>query len=183
MPSSSIRRAASVALCAVSAAALIATPAAAAFGEASAQVWAERSQRIAAAVAKPVATSADLDESEQIAFAYFSGVKDACTGITGEHIRYGGKNMPVWAQTAQGSFCLGADNLVRAYRSGEKNKKYCGDFRTSVGAARKAKRGVDPDGVVDGAEALITAAETLMATKVTFEKKSILGNSRISFAC
>lgn len=158
-------------------------PASAAFGQASAEVWSQRSQRIAAAVAQPVAQGANLDESEAIGNAYFSGIKQSCTGITGELIKYGGKNMPVWAQTAQQSFCLGADNLARAYRAGKKDKDYCGNLRTAVGNARKAKRGEDPDVVVDAAQALIGASEELMNSKITFEKKSLLGSSFISFKC
>ena len=158
-------------------------PASAAFGEASADVWSQRSQRIAAAVAQPVAQGANLDESEAIGNAYFSGIKQACTGITGELIKYGGKNMPVWAQTAQQSICLGADNLARAYRAGKKDKDYCGDLKTAVSNARKARRGVDPDMVVDAAQALIGAAEKLMDSKITLERKSILGSSFISFEC
>lgn len=163
--------------------ALSAQPAAAGFGEASADVWSQRSLAIAAAVDRPVETSTDLQKSEAIGYAYFSGVKEACTGITGEHIRYGGKNMPVWAQTAQQSFCLGADNLSRAYRVGKKDKDYCGNLRTSVSNARKAKPGEDPERVVQAAAALVGAAEKLMDTRITLQRQSFLGNSSLSFNC
>lgn len=163
--------------------ALAPQPAQAAFGAESAEIWSARSLRIAEAVGKPVATSTDVKESEAIGNSYFSGVKQACTGITGEHIRYGGKNMPVWAQTAQQHFCLGAGNLFRAYSSGKKDKGYCRDLKSAIGYARKAKPGEDPENVVAAAQALIGATEALINTKVTLQKWSVLGTSSLSFSC
>jgi hypothetical protein len=170
-------------LAAVAVVALTPQSAAAAFGAESAEIWSARSQRIAEAVGQTVATSDDIKESEAIGNRYFSTVKQACTGITGEHIRYGGKNMPVWAQTAQQHFCLGADNLFRAYSSGKKDKGYCRDLKSSIGYARKAKAGEDPESVVQAAQALIGAAEALINTKITLQKWSVLGTSNLSFAC
>jgi len=176
-----VRRAA--VLLAAAALAFTAQPALAAFGEASAQVWVARSQKIAEAVGRPVTMTGDMAENERVGKAYFDEVKAACSGITGEHIRYGGKNMPVWAQTAQQKFCVGADQMAAAYKNAEKDKGYCRDLKAVAGYASKAKRGEDPDAVVDAAKTLTDAAQKLMDSKIVLERWSVLGTRQIIFSC
>ena len=155
----------------------------AAFGEVAAEVWVERTQRIVAAIEQPIPTGADLDESSLNAGRYLSGIQDACAGLTGELIKNGGKNMPVWAQTAQQNLCLGSKQLWSSFDAGKKNKEYCRQLAGAASYARKAKAGDDPDSVVAAAAQLAAAAEKLASTKITLVKKSILGDSELSFQC
>lgn len=163
--------------------ALSAGPSLAAFGEVAAQVWVERTQRIVAAIDQPIAAGADLDESALNAGRYLSSIQDACAGLNGELIKNGGKNMPVWAQTAQQNLCLGSKQLWSAFDAGKKNKEYCRQLSGAASYARKAKAGDDPDSVVAAAAQLAAAAEKLAATKITLVKKSIIGDSELSFQC
>jgi hypothetical protein len=163
--------------------ALFAGQSVAAFGEVAAQVWVERTQRITAAIDQPIAAGADLDESATNAGRYLNGIQEACSGLNGELIKNGGKNMPVWAQTAQQHLCLGSKQLWQAFDSGKKDKGYCRQLDSAAGYARKAKRGEDPDSVVVAAEQLAVAAEKLAATRITLVKKSIIGDSEITFQC
>jgi hypothetical protein len=155
----------------------------AAFGEVAAQVWVERTQRIVAAIEQPVAAGADLDESSMNAGRYLKGIHDACEGLTGELIKNGGKNMPVWAQTAQQDLCLGSKQLWNAFDSGKKDKEYCRQLRGAANYARKAKAGDDPESVVAAAGQLAAAAEKLAATKITLVKKGFIGDSQLTFQC
>ncbi len=155
----------------------------AAFGETAAQVWAARSNAIAAAVNKPILPGESQSATEDNALDYIAGIKDSCSGLTGEIIKNGGKNTPVWAQTAQQKFCLGASNLMRAYKDGHGNKDYCKDLRSAIGYATKAKRGEDPDIVVDASEALVAAGNRLLSIPIKVTKKSFLGDSQRSFSC
>ena len=91
--------------------------------------------------------------------------------------------MPVWAQTAQQHLCLGSKQLWSAFDSGKKDKGYCRQLDSAASYARKAKRGDDPDSVVVAAEQLAVAAEKLAATRITLVKKSIIGDSEITFQC
>ncbi|MDC7682087.1 hypothetical protein PQU92_02300 [Asticcacaulis sp. BYS171W] len=156
---------------------------AAEFGDESARVWTERNLSLFNAATQNVPTSDDLDASEAAGNAYFGALKTACSGISGEHIRYGGKNMPVWAQTAQQRFCLGADNLRRAYSSGKKDKKYCGDLKSAISYAQKADAAKNPPAIMASSQKLIEASEALMNSRITLVKKSILGDSKIVFSC
>jgi len=162
---------------------LMAGQATAAFGDVAAQVWVERTQRIVAAIDQPIAAGADLDESSLNAGRYLAGIQDACAGLTGELIKNGGKNTPVWAQTAQQHLCLGSKQLWSAFDSGKKDKGYCRQLDSAADYARKAKPGDDPEAVVTAAAALAAAAEKLASTRITLVKKSLLGDSEISFQC
>jgi hypothetical protein len=162
---------------------LVAGQASAAFGDVAAQVWVERTQRIVAAIDQPIAAGADLDESSLNAGRYLAGIQDACAGLTVELIKNGGKNMPVWAQTAQQHLCLGSKQLWSAFDSGKKDKGYCRQLESAADYARKAKPGDDPEAVVTAAAALAAAAEKLASTRITLVKKSLLGDSEISFQC
>lgn len=162
---------------------VLAMPVMAAFGEVAAQVWVERTQRIVGAIDQPIAAGADLDESSLNAGRYLKNVQDACAGLTGELIKNGGKNTPVWAQTAQQHLCLGSKQLWTAFDAGKKDKEYCRQLSSAAGNARKAKAGDDPDAVVAAAAQLAAAAEKLAATKITLVKKSIIGASEITFQC
>lgn len=153
------------------------------FGETAAQVWAARSNAIAAAVNKPILPGENQGQTEDNALDYIAGIKESCSGLTGEIIKNGGKNTPVWAQTAQQKFCLGASDLMRAYKDGHGEKDYCKDLRSAIGYATKAKRGEDPDIVVDASEALVGAANRLLSIPIKVTKKSFLGDSQRSFSC
>jgi hypothetical protein len=155
----------------------------AAFGEVAAQVWVERTQRIVTAIEQPIAAGADLAESSLNAGRYLKGIDDACAGLTGELIKNGGKNMPVWAQTAQQDLCLGTKQLWRAFDAGKKDKEYCRQLRGAANYAGKAKAGDDPDSVVAAAAQLAKAADKLASTKITLVKKSIIGDSELTFQC
>jgi hypothetical protein len=163
--------------------ALFAGQASGAFGDVAAQVWVDRTQRIVAAIDQPIAAGADLGESATNAGRYLSAIQDACSGLQGELIKNGGKNMPVWAQTAQQHLCLGAKQLYRAFDSGKKDKEYCRQLDSAASYARKAKPGDDPDSVVTAAGQLAAAAEKLASTRITLVKKSIIGDSELSFQC
>jgi len=155
----------------------------AAFGDVAAQVWVERTQRIVTAIEQPIAAGADLDESSLNAGRYLKGIQDACAGLTGELIKNGGKNTPVWAQTAQQDLCLGSKQLWSAFDAGKKDKEYCRQLRGAANYARKAKAGDDPESVVTAAGQLAAAAEKLAGTKITLVKKSIIGDSELTFQC
>jgi hypothetical protein len=163
--------------------ALVAGQASGAFGDVAAQVWVERTQRIVAAIDQPIVAGADLSESATNAGRYLSAIQDACAGLQGELIKNGGKNMPVWAQTAQQHLCLGAKQLYSAFDAGKKDKNYCRQLDSAADYARKAKPGDDPDSVVAAAGQLAAAAEKLASTRITLVKKSILGDSELSFQC
>jgi hypothetical protein len=162
---------------------IFAGQASAAFGDVAAQVWVERTQRIVAAIDQPIAAGADLSESATNAGRYLSAIQDACAGLQGELIKNGGKNMPVWAQTAQQNLCLGAKQLYSAFDAGKKDKNYCRQLDGAASYARKVKPGEDPEAVVAAAAQLAAAAEKLASTRITLVKKSIIGDSEISFPC
>jgi hypothetical protein len=153
------------------------------WGDVATQVWVERSQRIATAVDQSIQPGADLDESSMNARKYLAGIVEACAGLTGEIIKNGGKNTPVWAQTAQQHMCLGTKNLSRAFEAGKKDKGYCRDLDSAADYARKARPGEDPDSIVEAAARLAAAAEKLGGTPIELVKKSLLGDSSITFKC
>jgi len=154
-----------------------------AWGDTAAQVWAARSNAIASAVQQPLADGGNSDDNSENVTAYLKNIDGACSGLTGEHIKNGGRNMPVWGQTAQQRFCLGIDNLQHAYKRDNADKSHCKDFRSAIGYAGKAKRGDDPDIVVDGAAALLAPAEKLLDTPIVLTKTGFLGNSTRTFSC
>jgi hypothetical protein len=160
-----------------------ASQAIAAFGDVAAQVWVERTQRIVAAIDQPIVAGANLDESSLNAGRYLSAIQDACAGLNGELIKNGGKNMPVWAQTAQQHLCLGSKQLWTAFDAGKKDKGYCRQLDSAASYARKVKQGEDPESVVTAAGQLAAAAEKLASTRITLVKKSLLGDSEINFQC
>lgn len=143
------------------------------FGEESARVWSQRSLRLYEAAYIQVEKPTDISKMDGISKAYFDKIQEACSGITGEHIQYGGANMPVWAQTAQGSFCGGARQMWGTLKAAKgKDKKYCTNLKAALSNAKKAKRGVDPDIVVDAAEKLILATESLLKAELDIVRTS-----------
>jgi hypothetical protein len=155
----------------------------AAFGDVAAQVWVERTQRIVAAIDQPIVAGADLSESATNAGRYLSAIQDACGGLTAELIKNGGKNTPVWAQTAQQHLCLGSKQLWNAFDAGKKDKEYCRQLESAARYAGKAKAGEDPESVVAAAAQLAAAANKLASTEIKLVKKSLLGDSELTFKC
>lgn len=100
--------------------------AALAWGDKAVEAWTARNAAIAAAVQQPISTqdtdgkpaliatgaqrgwiklsSGEKEAAEEaVADAYLKGLDDACDGLTGEHIKNGGRNMPTWAQPSSAS--------------------------------------------------------------------------------
>src|SRR5574343_2053069 len=87
-----------------------------AWGDTAAQAWAARSNAIASAVQQPLGSGDNPDDNSENVLAYLKNIDNACSGLTGEHIKNGGRNMPVCGQTAQERLCRGIDNLQHAYK-------------------------------------------------------------------
>ena len=114
---------------------------------------------------------------------YINRIKAACDGLTGELIKNGGKNMPVWAQTAQQHFCAGV-TATNAALEDPANKDRCRDFASAIKNAGKAKAGEDPQAIVDSAASLAAAAEKLRGLTIYKTRKGkVLGDGGRAFTC
>lgn len=173
-----------------------------AWGDTAAQVWVQRTDAMVAAALQPIypADSPDagknviyvypqsalsiLGKSEKpegydarnaAAAAYIENMKQTCSGLTGELIKNGGKNMPVWAQTAQQRFCSSVTALKSAAFDDPSDKNRCKDAASVVSNASKAKVGEDPEAIVEAAKRLAGAAEMLQSIDLIMIKKGMGG--------
>lgn len=178
-----------------------------AWGDAAAAAWTARNAKLVEAVNTPIDPAAPADAAgnpmlysldaggflykptaEETAAlnasgAYVNRLKDACSGLTGELIKNGGKNMPLWAQTAQQKFCSGV-TATNAALDDPADKGRCGELASAVSNAKKAKAGEDPQEIVDSAAALAAAAEKLRGMTVYKQSKSkVLGDGGRAFNC
>lgn len=190
------------------AAGLFASATAFAWGDAAITAWTARNTALVAAVNQPIDAGAPPDASGQPALYYVDArgfmykpnaeekaamaasgqyseaIKQACSGLTGELIKNGGKNMPVWAQTAQQKFCAGVDGLNKALADDAADKTRCKELSSAISYAQKAKPGEDPEAVLESAAALIAAAEKLRGTPIIMTQKGkVLGDSNRTFTC
>lgn len=179
-----------------------------AWGDKAATVWVERNNALIAAANQPLGAPADgaapstervlrtttrsgfssgytaeENADEKVAMDFYSGLATACDGLTMEHIKNGGRNMPTWAQTAQQRFCLSVADLKHAYKDKPHDTDRCKSLASAIKYARKAEKGDDPDAVVDSATALAAAAESLRAVKINLIKKGAFGDSNRMFSC
>jgi hypothetical protein len=175
-----------------------------AWGDKAAQVWVERNNAIIAAASQPIdgvappearvlhsthrsgfssGYTAEETAQERIASDFYNGLAAACDGLTMEHIKNGGRNMPVWAQTAQQRVCLSAEDLKHAYKDKAHDKSRCKSLESAIKYAKKAEKGDDPDAVVESAAALIAAAESLRAVKIELIQKGVFGDGKRMFDC
>jgi hypothetical protein len=116
--------------------------------------------------------------------AYVTNIEDQCSGLTGELIKNGGRNMPVWAQTAQQKFCAGVKGLGTALVEKASDKTRCKELASAISYAQKAKPGDDPQVIVDSAAALMAAAEKLRSIPIVLTQKGrVLGDGSRTFAC
>jgi hypothetical protein len=173
---------------------LITTPTIASeFGEKAATVWVARNSKLISETDKVIAYNEQKQKGNADLGSYLPNVRAACSGLTGELIANGGRNMPVWAQTAQQKFCLGSGRLENSIvdagasalmtNRGTANKDYCGDLKAAVNYARKAKQSEETPELYNSAMALADAAERLMATDFVVTKWSILGTSNLHLKC
>lgn len=115
---------------------------------------------------------------------YVVQIGEHCDGLTGEHIKNGGRNMPVWAQTAQQRFCSGVKAMEHALVDKPSDKKRCKDLASAIDYASKASPGDDPEAIVQSAAALSAAAEKLRNIPIVMTQKSkLLGDSQRTFRC
>lgn len=185
-----------------------ASGAALAWGDAAIAAWTARNSALIAAVDQPIGAGAPTDPAgkpmlysldsggfmykptaeEKAALdasgSYVGAIKDACDGLTGELIKNGGKNMPVWAQTAQQKFCSGASATMTAIAEDPANKDRCKDLASAISYAGKAKAGEDPPAVVESATALAAAAQKLRDLPIYKTRKGkVLGDGGRVFTC
>lgn len=182
------------------------------WGDTAAQVWVARSEALVAAASQPIYAAGSPDAGQQVIYVYpqsklailgrgeqpaeykgrteaagqyVENLKKACSGLTGEHIKNGGRNMPTWAQTAQQRFCLSIDDLKHASFDEPSDKDRCKSTKSAAEYAAKAKRGEDPDAVVEAATRLAAAAEALNALPLVMVKRSLGGAAESSrtFSC
>lgn len=178
-----------------------------AWGDAAIAAWTARNAALVEAVNSPIDAGAPADASgkpmlysldsggfmykptaEETAAlnasgAYINRIKAACDGLTGELIKNGGKNMPVWAQTAQQKFCSGV-TATNAALDDPANKDRCKDLASAISYAGKAKAGEDPQAIIDSAVALSAAAGKLRSTTIYKTKKGkVLGDGGRAFTC
>ena len=179
-----------------------------AWGDAAVAAWTARNQAFADAVARPMDPAAPPTASGQRAFyvvdsrgfmykpnaeeraagdasgAYLVAIRETCSGLTGEHIKNGGRNMPTWAQTAQGRFCGGVKALEGALVDKPSDKSRCKELKSAIAYAGKARPGEDPEAVVASAAMLAAAAKTLLEMPVVMTQKGrILGDGVRTFSC
>lgn len=179
-----------------------------AWGDKATTVWVERNNALIAAANQPLGAPADgaapsaervlrttvrsgftsgftaeENADEKVASDFYNGLAEACDGLTMEHIKNGGRNMPTWAQSAQQRFCLSVADLKHAYKDKPQDTDRCKSLAASIKYAKKAEKGDDPDAVVDSATALVAAAESLRAVKIQMIKKGVFGDSDRTFSC
>ena len=179
-----------------------------AWGDTAAKVWVERNNALIAAANHPIGTpaegttppaervlrttqrsgfnsgyTAEENADEKVASDFYNGLAEACDGLTMEHIKNGGRNMPTWAQSAQQRFCLSVADLKHAYKDKPHDTDRCKSLAASIKYAKKAEKGDDPDAVVESATTLVAAAESLRAVKIQMIKKGVFGDSYRTFAC
>lgn len=175
-----------------------------AWGDKAAQVWVERNNALIAAANQPIdgaappaerilrttqrsgfhsGYTADENAKEQVAMDFINGLATACDGLTMEHIKNGGRNMPTWAQTAQQRVCLSVSDLKHAYKDKPRDTERCDSLKSAVKYAKKAEKGDDPDAVVESAAALVAAAEALRAVKIELTQKGVFGDGVRMFSC
>lgn len=170
--------------------------------------WTARNVAIAAAVNQPIPASIVLPDSaeralyatqhrgfsfgrseaenadEAAAANYINGLAQACDGLTGELIKNGGRNMPVWAQTAQQKFCVSVSDLKQAYKNKPHDRDRCKSLDSAMSYAKKAEAGEDPEAVIASAATLVAAAESLRNLPIVLIQKSkILGDGQRTFTC
>lgn len=179
-----------------------------AWSDAAIAAWTARNQAFADAVAQPMDPAAPATASGQRAFyvvdsrgfmykptaeeraagdasgAYLVAIREKCAGLMGEHVKNGGRNMPTWAQTAQGRFCGGVKALEGALVDKPSDKSRCKELKSAIDYAGKAKPGEDPEAIVQSAAALAAAAKALLEMPVVMTQKGrILGDGVRSFTC
>ena len=179
-----------------------------AWGDKAVSVWVARNDAIAAAVKQEIPVSAALssgteralyvtqhrgfaftikkEESadEAAAMNYINGLAAACDGLTGEHIKNGGRNMPTWAQTAQQKFCVSVTDLKQAYKDKPEDKDRCKSLDSVINYAKKAEAGDDPEAVLSSAATLIAAAESLRSLPIVLIQNSkVLDDGKRTFTC
>ena len=128
--------------------------------------------------------NAEEEAASAASGAYVSNITAQCKGLTGEHIKNGGRNMPVWAQTAQGRFCGGAKAFESALTEKPGDKSRCKELASAIKYASEAKAGEDPEAIVQSAAALSAAAAKLRAIPILMTQKGkVLGDGQRTFAC
>ena len=128
--------------------------------------------------------TAEEKAATEASFAYIDHIHEACSGLTGELIKNGGRNMPVWAQTAQQKFCSGLDAFKTALTDDAADKGRCKDLESAISYAQKAKAGEDPEAILQSAATLIAAAEKLRALPIVMTQKGkLLGDGTRTFVC
>jgi len=179
-----------------------------AWGDAASAAWTARNASLVAAVNQPIDAGAPPDatgkpvlyfvdsrglfykpnDQEKASTAasgtYATNISTKCKGLTGELIKNGGRNMPVWAQTAQQKFCSGADATGQALVEKPGDKSRCKDLASAIKYAREATPGKDPEAVVQSAAELVAAAEKLRAISIVMTQKGkLLGDGTRTFSC
>jgi hypothetical protein len=187
---------------------IFASASAFAWGDAAITAWTARNAALVAAVNQPIEAGAPPDAAgqpvlynvdsrgfmykpnadEKAAMSasgkYSEAIEQACSGLTGELIKNGGKNTPVWAQTAQQKFCAGAAALGKAVAEDPADKARCKELSSAISYAQKAKPGEDPQAVIDSAATLVAAAEKLRGTPIVMTQKGkVLGDGSRTFTC
>lgn len=186
----------------------LASSAAFAWGDAAVAAWTARNAALVAAVNQPIGAgapptadgkpalyvvdsrgffykpNAEEDAATGASGAWVTNIEEQCKGLTGEHIKNGGRNMPTWAQTAQGRFCGGAKATGNALVEKSHDKQRCKDLASAIDYLQKAKAGEDPEPVVQSAAELIAAAEKLRAMPIVMTQKGkVLGDGQRTFTC
>lgn len=183
------------------------TTAALAWSDGAISAWTARNASLVAAVSAPIDAGAPPDAGgnpvlyqvaggfmykaspEESAAtgasgAYVANIKAQCSGLTGELIKNGGRNMPVWAQTAQQKFCAGVTALNTALMEKASDNSRCKDLAAAISYAQKAKPGDDPEAIVASAATLVAAAEKLRSTPIVLTQKGkVLGDGSRTFTC
>lgn len=186
----------------------LASTAAFAWGDAAITAWTARNTALVGAVNQPIGAGAPPTADGQPALhavnargffykpnaeeaaaldasgAWITHIEGQCEGLWGEHIKNGGQNMPVWAQTAQQRFCEGAKATGGAIMGESHDKTRCKALASAIDYAKKADAGKDPEAIVQSAAELIAAAGKLRAIPIVMTQKSrLMGDSQRTFSC
>ncbi len=186
----------------------VASTAAFAWGDAAIAAWTARNAALAAAVNQPIGAGAPPTAAGQPALyfvdsrGYFykpnaeekasidasgtwvANIEEQCKGLFGEHVKNGGANMPVWAQTAQQRFCGGVKATMHSLTDKPNDKARCKELAAAIKYAGKAEAGKDPEAIVQSAAEMIAAAGKLRAMPIVMTQKArILGDSQRTFSC